>query len=363
LDIRGVWISYVELTQKAGTTKTQFKTKYAAIFAQYEEYGLTDVFLHVRAASDAFYKSKRVPWSSYLTGTQGADPGYDPLAILLDLAHKYNLRLHAWINPFRVGGSDLTKYAQSNPARKHISANDGWVRKADNGYYWNPAKKEARANILEDVKELLKAYKVDGIHIDDYFYPTTNADFDAPEYKAYQSGGGKLDLDDWRRSCVSAFVADFYKTAKDVNKNCIVSISPGGNIDKNIAAYYADVKTWAKDPGYCDWLIPQLYFGFDHATLPFGKTAAQWAGLERRAGLKLIGGLAAYKINTPDSYAKGGTNEWQLCTNVLARQAAELTQYPYSGFVLYSTSSLFGAAVGVEARTEKKNLLAFLESH
>ncbi|MDR2753897.1 MAG: family 10 glycosylhydrolase [Oscillospiraceae bacterium] len=360
--MRGAWVAYYEIAQSAGgVSKSAFIKKADALFKKMADYGINTVFLHVRPFSDAIYPSKLAPWSDILTGTQGGNPGYDPLQIFCDLAAQYRLALHAWINPFRISrNDDLTKLAASNPALAHIEANDGWVRKTGGQYYWNPAMPETHALIYAAVKELLGKYSLAGLHIDDYFYPTTAASFDAAQYKAYQTAGGKLALGDWRREMVSLFVQGLYRTAKQAAPGAVVSISPAGNLKTVRTEMFADVPRWMAEPGYADWMIPQVYFGFENAACPFAKTASDWAALPRHSGLRLLFGLAAYKCGQTDAYAGAGKEEWKTNSDILARQLKKIrTLNGYSGFSLFSYEFIGKTLSGI-ALQERENFQKML---
>jgi len=366
-EIRAVWLSYFDLTLPAGGIPEQaYREKYAALFGQFAAFGLNTLFVHVRPFTDAIYPSKLYPWSEILTGAQGQGPGYDPLGILCELAGQNGLALHAWLNPFRVTPDhrDLSKLAGNNPALAHIQADDGWVREASGRYYWNPAVPETHALVYDGVRELLENYPLAGIHIDDYFYPTTEASFDRAQYEAYQSLGGALPLDEWRRELVSQFVAGLYRTVKKSKPRAVLSVSPTANIAANYGEYYADTARWMREPGFADWMVPQIYFGFEHAKLPFEATARAWAGLPRHGGLRLVPGLAAYKTGQDDAFAgPAGRGEWLAHDDILARQARLSRKLKgCDGFAVYSSTGLFGPNLTEIARKEKNNLQNLIAS-
>ena len=176
-ELRGIWLSCFEFPSAQGKTREQFAAAADTIFKNIASLGLNAAFVHVRPFSDSIYPSDIFPWSKYISGEQGKNPGYDTLAILLSAAKKYGIAFHAWINPFRVAtDSDYTKLAPSNPARKIIESGnaDGDVCVLSNGIYYCPASTAMHELILSGVKEILSKYDVDGIHIDDYFYPSAS---------------------------------------------------------------------------------------------------------------------------------------------------------------------------------------------
>ena len=366
-EIRAVWLSYFDLMLPAGGISEQaYREKYDALFGEFAAFGLNTLFVHVRPFTDALYPSAIYPWSEILTGAQGKDPGYDPLGILCALAEKHGLGLHAWINPFRVTPDhrDLSKLDRGNPALAHIAADDGWVRQVNGRYYWNPALPETHALIYGGARELLENYPLAGIHIDDYFYPTTEPSFDQAQYEAYRQLGGALPLDGWRRELVSQFVAGLYRAVHRARSGAVLSVSPSANLAKNFGECYADAARWAREPGFADWMGPQLYFGFEHAKLPFEATARAWAELPRHGGLRLVLGLAAYKTGQDDEFAgEAGRGEWLSHDDILARQTALARHLEgVGGFALYSSAGLFGPSLTDIARKEKYNLQELIKS-
>ena len=352
-EIRAVWMSFYELMLPEGMSGDAFARKYEALFKQCEALGLNTIFIHVRPFSDAIYPSEYYPWSEILTGRQGTDPGYDPLRIFCDLATTHGLSVHAWINPFRAARTaDITRLSAGSPTLRRLNQNDGWVRKAAGQFFWNPAVPETHALIYDGVRELLLNYDITGIHIDDYFYPTTAKEFDAAQYEIYRKAGGTLSQDDWRRDLINVFVRGLYNTVKNTNPDATFSISPAGDIQKNYSHLYADVAQWAREPGYCDWIIPQLYYGFEHQNVPFEAAAREWARLTYHPGCKLIFGLAAYKTGQEDEFAGSGRLEWTRQSDILARQTRLGRSLDTDGFALYSITNI--------AKAERQNLQKLL---
>ncbi|MDR0884503.1 MAG: family 10 glycosylhydrolase [Oscillospiraceae bacterium] len=344
--LRGVWINYMEVPKATGT-KSAYQKAADSMFAALQKDGYNAVFVQVRPFADAIYPSKYFPWSKYLTGTQGKDPGFDPMKVLVDSAHAHGLKFHAWLNPFRVLSSsqDETTLAENHPARVWLrdAATAGLVVKTAGGIYFNPASPTVHRLVNDGVREILENYAVDGIHIDDYFYPAQNVNIDKTLFDAYQKDGGQLPLADWRRAKINAFVAGLYSTVKNVKPGAVFSISPGGNIRHNREQLYADAAVWAQNPGYVDLLIPQIYFGFENQTMPFARVAEEWNNMVTAPGVQLAIGLAAYKSGRTDSGAGTGAAEWTQYNDILARQAALAQQLrPGVGLVLYSYGYLHG---------------------
>ena len=173
--------------------------------------------------------------------------------------------------------------------------------------------------------------------------------------------GGKLSLSDWRRENVSVFVSGLYAAIKAIKPEVQLVISPGGNIDHNYNNLYADVARWAREPGFCDVLMPQLYYGFLNAKLPFEDTAREWASLVTAPNVQLCFGLAFYKSGKEDQYAGGGKQEWVEHSDIIARQVAFCrTLSPYSGFALYTYSSIFSGNLAAQPQKEWENLKPLL---
>lgn len=336
-EICAVWIYYSELSMADidGGTEKQFRSRTQEMFKNCKDIGINTVFYHVRPFCDAFYKSDLFPWSAYLTGEQGKAVSYDPLKIAVEIAHEYGLAIHAWINPFRISSNtDINKLSKDNPALKWINSKTHDVVILDNGIYFSPASPDAQRLICDGVREIVENYAVDGIHIDDYFYPSTDEAVDSYYFSQYKDNGGKLKLSDWRLNTVSAFVSSLYAAAKSRSGKCIFSVSPAGNIKNNYEEQFADVKLWMKHRGYADWIIPQLYYGYKNDILPFDNACDAWSELDRLEDIKLIYGIGAYKVNDSD-------DEWNTGNGIINRQLDYIrTKDNCSGAAFFSYSSL-----------------------
>lgn len=360
VEMRAIWVSCYDYTSAAGKTKAQYKAVTDKMFKNIKDNGFNTAFVHLRANSDAFYKSDIFPYSTYIAGKEGNSLSFDPFEVLLESAKANGISVHGWINPFRVNTkNDVNVLSNSNPAKKILDSGnaDGRVCVLANGIYYNPAHTENHKLILEGVREIINKYDVDGIHIDDYFYPSTSEEIDKIQYSAYKSSGGKLSLTQWRIANVNSFVSALYSTVKAIDSTLIVSISPSGQVDKTLAEAYADCRTWLKQSGYADIIIPQIYFGFDHQTQDFEKLLKQWAYLPRHASVKLVCGIPAYKCAKADAYAGTGKDEWIQNTDVLARQLQSIRKNKnYSGFAVFSYADLERAACKTEIQNLKNEI-------
>lgn len=359
-EYRAVWVSYLEWQGVDFSSESAFAADVGEMLDNIAAMGANVVLAHVRPFGDALYPSALYPFSHLCTGTQGRDPGFDPLAVLVQAAHDRGLELEAWINPYRLqSGGTPSALADTSPANTHPD----WAKSVDGGLYLDPANPEVRDYIAAGIEELCRNYDIDGVHFDDYFYPTTAAEFDADDYAAYCEGGGTLALEDWRRENVDALVSLCYRTAHESGVR--FGIAPQGDLNSNYNSQYSDAARWLREAGFVDYLMPQLYWGLDYkkdgdASHSLTALAAQWLALERRDEVALYFGLGAYRIGEGDGGDRSGPGtEWQS-GGALAAQAGELARRGGQGIGLYRYDSLFNntlwstlAAQEVEALRER----------
>lgn len=331
----GVWVPYFSLATSEGTQEA-FEANYKQIADTAKEKGINAMFVHVRPFSDSLYQSQYFPWSHILTGTQGQDPGFDALQFMIDYTHSLGMEFHAWINPLRVKTKDTPgTLADSNPYVQLGEEYPEYFMEYDGGIYLNPAYPYIRSLIADGAAEIAANYDVDGIHFDDYFYPSEDGVLDSVAYESYvQTVEQPLSLLEWRTANINAMVAQVYSAIKEVKPEVVFGISPQGNI-QNDEAMGADVKTWAAVPGYVDYLAPQLYFSFENEALGYTEALEEWAALPRHDGLKLYAGLALYKVGTD---ADNGT--WLDRDDIIALQAEAALEAGYQGVILYSSDYL-----------------------
>lgn len=347
-EMKAVWINYYELSMKgvSGGDETSFAKKIDDIFKTSKDFGLNTVIVQVRPYSDAFYKSNVFPFSKYITGEQGRDPGYDPLKIMCDIAKKYELKLHAWINPYRVSyDKNYEKLSNDNPAKiwktDDNTENDSWIIETDLGIFYNPSVPQVQKLIIDGVREIVKNYDVNGIHLDDYFYPSTDLDIDKVQYEIYKKNGGKSSVHNWRRDNVNTLISNLYSTIKILDSSVKLGISPSGDIKKNFDTHYADVNEWISFSGYLDYIIPQLYYGFKNESKPFKDVAEEWSKLVKDSNVQICYGLALYKCGIIDDFAGKGKNEWIKNNDILSKQIVFVRNLEnYNGIVLYSYNFL-----------------------
>jgi len=322
------------------------------------------VLAQVRPFGDALYRSSLFPWSHLCTGVQGKDPGFDPLDVFLTEAHRRGIGVEAWVNPYRLRSSAAMppNLAENNLANTHPD----WLCTAGEGLYLNPAVPAAADYVVQGVAELLQNYPVDGIHFDDYFYPTTDAAVDAVQFAA----SGAADLAAWRRQNVTALVAQVYRTVKAADPTLRFGISPQGNPDNDLDQQYSDVTAWLAAGGeekVIDYLCPQVYWGYGF-TLHSGSTrfafeniVPAWLSYPRAGDVALYFGLGAYRVGTGDGGVNPDSVSGWSTGSALAAQVKDLRQQAAGGWALYRYGSLFGAEAPALAEAECAALRALNE--
>ena len=342
---RAVWVSYLEWAAMDFSTEDAFRAGVVQLLDNCTGLGLNTVLAQVRPFGDALYRSTLFPWSHLCTGVQGQDPGFDPLDVLLQEAHTRGISVEAWVNPYRLRSSAAMppNLADGNLANTHPE----WVCTVDEGLYLNPAVSAAADYVVQGVAELVQNYAVDGIHFDDYFYPTTDESIDAAQFAA--SGAGNLAA--WRRENVTALVRAVHDTVKAADPTLRFGISPQGNPDNDENQQYSDVTGWLASGGgdaVVDYLCPQVYWGQGFALhngstrFAFENIVPAWLAYPRAEGVALYFGLGAYRVGVGD----GGSNENSLSGwstgRALADQVAFLREQGAGGWALYRYGSLFG---------------------
>lgn len=278
-EFRAAWVATVaniDWPSKPGLSTDQQQQEMIAILDRAVELKLNAIVLQVRTSCDAFYPSKLEPWSLYLTGTQGEapEPYYDPLKMWVDEAHERGIELHAWFNPYRARHSGAK---DAKPAANHVSQKQPAIVREFKGWQWlDPAEPKAQKLTYDVFMDVVRRYDVDGIHIDDYFYPypdylEANADFpDDAAWEKYQKSGGKLSRDDWRRHNVDQLIERIYRGTKRTKRYVKFGISPFGigkpsQRPQGIEGFsqfdklYADAELWL-EKGWLDYFTPQLYW-------------------------------------------------------------------------------------------------------
>lgn len=342
-EVKGVWISYIELAGLSSGSESEFRNSLGNVYDNCVSLGINTVFVHVRSHGDAYYNSAYFPRTKYIGGS------YDPLPVMIDEAHKRGLSFQAWINPMR--GCSVSDISRENGYPMYSWAG-GETRlvELNNYYYLNPAYDEVIDLITKGAEEIVAKYDVDGLHIDDYFYPTTGEWFDSEAYAASSYGS----LSDFRFANCDKLVSSLYSAVKRANNTAIFGVSPQGNYQNNYVYMYADVGKWCTESGYLDYIMPQIYFGFKNAAQPYSDVVKQWDNIAAKGKVPLIVGLSPSKIGTEDGW--GGTygkREWIDDKEILKRQFLEAAeQVSYGGICLYSYNSMFNADIDVKAQVD-----------
>ena len=387
-EFRGVWVATVnniDWPSVRGLPADKQRAEAIAILDKAKALNLNAIIFQVRPAADALYPSPYEPWTEYLTGKQGGDPGYDPLKFWVEEAHRRGLQLHAWFNPYRARHN----LAKSDFAPTHIAKTHPASVKTYGDFWWmDPGDAFASQRTVEVVADVVRRYDVDGIHIDDYFYPYpipdpkapkpkpgepgVNVDFpDRPSWEIYRKSGGKLTRDDWRRQNVDQLVEKLYLTTHAVKSNVLFGVSPFGlgRPDRRppgiegFSQYdklYADVELWL-EKGWLDYLAPQLYWRLGQKGQDFAILLDYWAK-QNTQQRHLWPGLFTSAINdTPKTWAPAdilkqidvmhahsttGYIQYSMITLMDNRQGvtASLQAGPYAGAALLPVTPWYGAS-------------------
>ncbi|HET6406954.1 MAG TPA: family 10 glycosylhydrolase [Chthoniobacteraceae bacterium] len=306
-EFRGAWVASVyniDWPSKPGLSAGQQQAELREMLDKAKAIGLNAILFQVRPMADAVYESRIEPWSGFISGSQGSGPGYDPLEFAIREAHARGLELHAWFNPFRAATKVDGPFAKNHISRTHPE----WIRRHGSLLWIDPGEPGARDYVLSVVMDVVKRYAIDGVHIDDYFYPYPAKgvrDFaDDKSWDRYGTGSG-LSRADWRRDNINRFVATLYKTVKAEKANVKVGISPFGiyrpgvpaTIEAGLDAYsmlYCDPKLWL-EKGWCDYLAPQLYWSIEPAKQSF-PVLLDWWRAQSKAGRPVWPGIATGRI-------------------------------------------------------------------
>ncbi|MGC4943651.1 glycoside hydrolase family 10 protein [Kribbella sp. DT2] len=310
---RASWVSSVvniDWPSRTGLTAAQQKAELLTWYDDAVRQNHNAVVLQVRPTADAFWPSAVEPWSQYLTGKQGGDPGYDPLAFAVAEAHKRNLELHAWFNPYRLSmGTDLNALVPTHPARQHPD----WVVTYGGKLYYNPGIPAARKLVEDAIMDAVSKYDIDGVHFDDYFYPYPVAGQtfdDAATFAQY--GAGFSNVPDWRRNNIDLLIQELQHLIKAAKPWVKFGISPfavwrnkatdaaGSDTTAGVQTYddlAADTRKWVREE-WIDYIVPQVYWAGGFAAADYDKIVPWWADQVRGTDVHLYIGQATYKVGT-----------------------------------------------------------------
>lgn len=373
-NMKAIWISQYDIYDMCSggngqRKESDFRKAVRTAVKNICDSGFNTLFVQVRPFGDSICRSSIFPTSYIVTGDYGREAEYDVFSIILEEAKKKDLSVHAWINPLRLMKDDEIQCIGGEYQISKWYADDNtrgdYIVKSGERWYLNPAYSSVREFICDGVREIFQNYDVDGIHIDDYFYPTTDESFDSEAYGQYVAKGGKSDLATWRRENINSLVRELRKTTKDCCATALFGISPAGVIDTDYNELYADVYTWGSADGYADYICPQIYFGFEHDTCDFASVADRWSQIVSNSNIRLIIGMSATKAYSGiDVWAGSGKNEWAESSDILLRSLSyTLKLKNCSGAAVFSYKYMYDPLSGElqeNTKDEMNNLLYLL---
>lgn len=345
-EFRGVWVATVDnidWPSKKNLSVAEQKAEFIQLLDMHQRNGMNAVIVQVRPAGDALYPSKLEPWSEFLTGKQGLAPSplYDPLEFMISETHKRGMEFHAWLNPYRAVFNLLT----SSISPSHLTkTHPEWFLVYGNKKYFNPSLPEVREHLGKVVKNLVTNYDLDGIHMDDYFYPYRIAGKEFPDEKYYQKYGKGMNKEDWRRSNCDSIILLIHNIVRSINPHIKFGISPFGvwrNKSQdpmgsetkagqtNYDNLYADILLWLQK-GWIDYVVPQLYWERGHKLADYDVLLDWWN--QHTYGKHLYIGLGIYRA---------GSNPAWRNPNEIPNQIKALRNYHTTQGAVYFSSKTF----------------------
>lgn len=356
-EVRSVWMATVWALDWPSSTSstTAQKNEMVKYLDVLQKNNFNAVYFQVRTMSDAFYKSSYEPWSSYLTGTRGKDPGWDPLAFVVEECHKRGMECHAWVNPYRFSTGSNWSTAQDQALKSAgmllaYTKSDGKTTTI-----MNPGLESVRKRIVDVCKEIISNYDVDGLVFDDYFYPEgIPVTSSAGDYDLWQKSGASMTFGDWRRNNVNQMVADVYKMVQQQKPYVRFGISPAGaactsaavaakhGIDRCPVAsdwqydgIFSDPVAWL-EAGTIDYISPQLYWKTNHKTNPFGPMTKWWSYVAKHFGRHHYASHSISFLNSSNT-----TSDWEEIGKQV-QFSRDYTENEAPGAVFYSAAYVTG---------------------
>ena len=325
-DVKAMWLSQFDLVEiyRDGNRQREegdFTARMEQVLDLVKEQGFNTVFLQIRPYADSMYPSGLYPLSACVTGQIGGAAAYDPVEIIVELAHTRGLSIHGWINPLRAMTEQEMETLSTDFTLRQWYGDEAlrgkYIVSVGGRWYLNPAYEPVRGLILAGAQEALSLYDFDGLHMDDYFYPTTETWFDAA---AYEAAGSAVSLEDFRREQISILVKALCEATHGSREGRIFGISPAGNVETVYHSQYAEVYRWCAEAGYLDYICPQVYFGLEHGSHDFVKVCQLYRDMIETDSVSLIIGMTFGKAFTrEDPWAGTGKDEWKNSRNILAR--------------------------------------------
>ena len=356
-EVRSVWMATVWALDWPSSTSstTAQKNEMVKYLDVLQKNNFNAIYFQVRTMSDAFYKSSYEPWSSYLTGTRGKDPGWDPLAFVVEECHKRGMECHAWVNPYRFSTGSNWSTAQDQALKSAgmllaYTKSDGKTTTI-----LNPGLESVRKRIVDVCKEIISNYDVDGLVFDDYFYPEgIPVTSSAGDYDLWQKSGASMTFGDWRRNNVNQMVADVYKMVQQQKPYVRFGISPAGaactsaavaakhGIDRCPVAsdwqydgIFSDPVAWL-EAGTIDYISPQLYWKTNHKTNPFGPMTKWWSYVAKHFGRHHYASHSISFLNSSNT-----TSDWEEIGKQV-QYSRDYTENEAPGAVFYSAAYVTG---------------------
>ena len=324
-EVRAIFISYIELNEYINNDNiTNSKNNIKKMINNIKTSNFNTIILQVRSNCNSVYNSNIFP----------RDYDFDVLDYFIKESHKNDIKLIAWINPYRVRTTNNIDSIKDSFISKYINTDYLYI---NNGIYLNPSKKEVEELIINGVEEVLN-YDVDSILFDDYFYPSS--DIDINDYNEYIENNDYISINDYHLSVVNKLIEKVHDKCK--NKKIKFGISPDGNIENNYNKNMADVKLWMKSNKYIDFIMPQIYYGFYNSTKAYTNVVKEWNDLLENDDIDFYVALAFYKVGIEDKYAKDGRDEWILNDNIIMREVLLSRNLKnYKGFSLFRYDNVF----------------------
>lgn len=356
-EVRSVWMATVWALDWPSSTSstTAQKNEMVKYLDVLQKNNFNAIYFQVRTMSDAFYKSSYEPWSSYLTGTRGKDPGWDPLAFVVEECHKRGMECHAWVNPYRFSTGSNWSTAQDQALKSAgmllaYTKSDGKTTTI-----LNPGLESVRKRIVDVCKEIISNYDVDGLVFDDYFYPEgIPVTSSAGDYDLWQKSGASMTFGDWRRNNVNQMVADVYNMVQQQKPYVRFGISPAGaactsaavaakhGIDRCPVAsdwqydgIFSDPVAWL-EAGTIDYISPQLYWKTNHKTNPFGPMTKWWSYVAKHFGRHHYASHSISFLNSSNT-----TSDWEEIGKQV-QFSRDYTENEAPGAVFYSAAYVTG---------------------
>lgn len=367
--IKGIWVSQFDMhpIYRDGSkqrSEIDYRNKIEILTDNLIRDGFDTVFLQVRPNGDSMYESEFYPLSKYLSGKYGGRTDYDATKIFLEIAKEKGLSVHAWINPFRLcSEQELTDYGTGLLFEWYNEGIGKRVELGDDGLlYLDPSYEETTKLIVDGVTEILNNYDFDGIHIDDYFYPTEFEFNDEREFLL----SGYSDIGEFRRANIDRTVKALYKAVHRF-KNKVFGAAPAGNIYSLKNGWYVDIYKWLESDGFVDYIMPQLYFGFLNSACPFERVLNDWISAVKNEKIELYVGLSAAKcelgsMGIEDAFAgDSGKFEWRDNKDILKRSFECITKSKANGFCIFTYSSFYDPLSGDGNKNTDEERTAFCD--